>query len=1546
MAKINAIDEANKLYSKLRTGVSSAASKVGSFVKNSPISVAPNSFIAQTATKLIPSAAKSFYQNAGPSNIVNSINQGIDYSIRKSTPQVMSTQINRNLELANTLRSQGNIKGSNFLLSKTYPQTQQMNQQVQQLTNVGNQARTNMAVGVAKAGLTLSGAKYVNPATLGVAGALGAGIAKATGGNAYEGAGQAMGQTPTVSGLGRLTGPLAAAATARFGPLAQQTIGRGITGAANVAENEILARLDQKSPGVSDYLMSFGLGAILNGKANDQAVKKFLSTYEAKVPPEVKTQINDLVRTIAINFRTKISVWDPVKGKKIMVPMWQHKIFGDQAYKLNSKVDLPEGKVEDVTKGRLYDVPKELEPYKRQINNLRMSKDEFLQQIQDGLKNNNLNRREQAQNFIADIKKSGMTPEEFYASSIKDNAIMNPVKYSPSTGGDLNKALEIESSIRDNLVKIQKDFTDGKITMAQRKALAEKEFARSSGGEIGGFSASQGKVAQSTIEDVTKANIQSKGAIVTPQTGKVLETPLEGNQPPTGNGGSSPKIISQVNKTIQKPQLQSKAPLQPQIIPEGNQSSGSIISRGGTGHIPEEKIQAFEQQSAGAELDSTLRSMYNPNAIKDFNRIKAMARAKDVMEGDVETLYKKNPKLAETAFQAVKEQEPNIKTNDEAYQYILDLPTARDAKMPVKPRESFGKGDQVYLAEPTKELQLKIQQKEQKLALKKEDQDFREWSSMIFKKEGGVKNKEEALLNTIGKNIEYKTNTNAQRQMDIAQSEAKNFFVTTQKGKVVTSKGGSPLERDIVVKAQDWKDKPRLSYARETMDRNFEDIMGKSAPEMKARYLEPVHKAEANRIRWLNNERGEIKSLGIAPRSEESKLVQKLGEGLITKNNLGVNAEKIIKAEQVLRGKYEKYLGEINGVLVRNGYDPIPKRKDYFRHFTEVQGILEKFGIPVRDNVLPTDINGLSADFKPGKNFFTSALQRKGTTTDYDAIQGIDQYIDGASKQIFHTDNIQNLRLLDKSLRETYAGTNHLSNFVADLTEYTNAIAGKKAMIDRSVESALGRGIYGATDRLRKQVGMNMVGANISSAATNYIPLTQALATTNKQSFVKGMLQTIASTFKDDGFTNRSDFLTRRAGSDPLSLNTWEKIGNKSMWLMRTLDKFTAGTIVRSKYDEFVKKGLSPSRAMEKADGWAAKVLADRSIGSMPTLFNSKTLGLLTQFQLEVNNQMSFMAKDIPREFNKVGAASALGQMFLYGYIFNNLYEKAFGRRPAFDPIGVAQNTYEDYTNPDMKQGQATKNLMGNVSNQLPFASALTGGRIPIGSAIPNPIAIAKGDSTIGKEAKKLFYLLPPAGGGQLKKTIEGIGAYRQGGSTSDSGRVRYPIPKTPVNAIRTAVSGQYSTPEAREYFREGKTTLGDVQSEVFKNIENKEGYYKGIEEKRKFDNAKEKATELFMSNDKEGALKIMRENKIQLDKEDIKTFKNTQTKKAADLFVGKKKEEALEIMRKYKIQLDPKDLQKAAKRKAVELYKLKLTDEALAIMKEYKIQLTKKDIE
>lgn len=694
--------------------------------------------------------------------------------------------------------------------------------------------------------------------------------------------------------------------------------------------------------------------------------------------------------------------------------------------------------------------------------------------------------------------------------------------------------------------------------------------------------------------------------------------------------------------------------------------------------------------------------------------------------------------------------------------------------------------------------------------------------------------------------FQEKKDYNSWKKQVFGESQART---TTQAVNDLSKQIKSSTNIGFLDMADNWKDKPKLSYARETMERNFEDIMGADARTMKDKFLQPVYEANKKIVQFKNKERAEIKALGIKPRSKESALVQQLGEGQITEAELrstNKSAEKIINAEKVLRQKYDQYLETLNKVLERNGYDPVPKRKDYFHHFQDLEGAFEQFGVAIKASDLPTDVNGLTADFKPGRTFFSATLPRNTEKTSVDAITGIDKYLDGLANQVYQTDNIQRLRSFENAIREKYAGTKHLTNFAAELTEYTNKLAGKKAMVDRAAEALVGRKIYSLTQTLKKQVGSNMVGANISSALTNYIPITQTLATTDKQSVVQALYSIIQNTFKNDGFIDDSAFLTSRIGSDRLALTKWEKIGDKAGWLFKTIDNFTSQLAVRSKYLEGLKKGLSEKEALKLADEWGRKTLAGRSPGEMPTLFNSQTLGLLTQFQLEVNNQMSFMLKDIPRANTKLGAASATAQLIIYSYLFNDLYEKLTGRRPAIDPLGVGVDTYEDYKNPNIDQGQLAKNTLRRVQETLPFTSITSGGRIPLGSALPNVAGILTGEADLLKEVEKpFFYLLPVAGGGQIKKTLEGTQAYQKGASLSPSGRVRFPIPQTLFNRIRTTLFGQGSTPEAQTYFREGRSTLGPKQSESFFKATNPVDFYNQIISKRQKAAQEKKTTEV-----------------------------------------------------------------------------------------------------
>lgn len=658
-----------------------------------------------------------------------------------------------------------------------------------------------------------------------------------------------------------------------------------------------------------------------------------------------------------------------------------------------------------------------------------------------------------------------------------------------------------------------------------------------------------------------------------------------------------------------------------------------------------------------------------------------------------------------------------------------------------------------------------------------------------------------------------------------------------------------------------WNDKRPITMSRETMDRNLDDVAGDVSPAVKDFLTEKIKLNETMRATFTTALRTEIenyvvKQLGIKKGSDLSSLVQKFGEGEINQKELMEKTDKwpqVIEAAEYLRKVYDNMIDKWNGVRESYGYQPIPKRQDYFRHGQFIHSISDRLGMIMSENELPTSISGITAMFNPGTPFSTAALKRTGVSTDYDAVAGIDNYIDAVSRSMFHTDSVQRGRSLEKVIRKTYEiieennveinkrnkdridqNSNEkleatlpnveLTNFVANLNEYTNLISGKKAQFDRAFESLFGRSIYGVFNQLRSRTSANMIGGNISSAITNFIPVTQLLATTNKVSVARGLAEVpkgISDSRIIDG--QKSGFLTRRFTKEQIGMSPWDKTKAGLNYMFKAVDLFTSRWVVASKYYENLSKGMTRAEALRNADNYAGQVITDRSIGQLPNLFGIRTMGVFTQFQTEINNQWSFITKDMSlmSKGNKLKLLSMFIQFFLYSYLFNELYEKLIGRRPAIDPIydamTLAGQTVEGENKPLTKRvGLTLESTAGN----LPFTGGITGGRLPISAGMPDILGALKGETSWQKElSKPMFYLAFPVAGGQVKKTYEGLTAFNEGGSYSKAGLLQFPIDQTPENLIKTGVFGKYSTGDSKLYYGEERSPLGKNQTKEYKRL-------------------------------------------------------------------------------------------------------------------------------
>lgn len=636
------------------------------------------------------------------------------------------------------------------------------------------------------------------------------------------------------------------------------------------------------------------------------------------------------------------------------------------------------------------------------------------------------------------------------------------------------------------------------------------------------------------------------------------------------------------------------------------------------------------------------------------------------------------------------------------------------------------------------------------------------------------------------------------------------------------------------------------------------------------------------------------------------------------KQNPKLDLGKVRAAVKVFHEVYDKLFQDMNRVRIENGYEPVNYLQGYFPHFQENEeggSILQKFaraaGIEGDVSPLPATINGLTANFKPGIRYMANIQNRLGYATAYDALQGFDRYIEVATDVIFHTADIQRLRALatqiryrasDEGLKQridaimmnpflnpdeaneqvtnlTKEGRYGLSNFVDELDEYTNLLAGKKSRLDRGMEKTFGRRFYNVMKKFESRVGANMVAANVGSALTNFIPITQAWSQVSTADVLRGMWDTLKNYKTADGLDSASTFINNRSGYGRLAMSTMDKVSAGAGWMMESIDTFTTGSVVRARYYQNLRRGMSETSAMQEADQFASGIMADRSKGSTPTLYSARNplVKLFTQFQLEVNNELSWIFKDMAQEERKKGVAALAKAMFKFligAWIYNEFYESIMGRRAALDPLDIINDTVGDFTGyqlPNTVQAavsgkwdftkekpgteQAITNLEGAILSELPgmqvvnvlgldekWGVDIDSGRIAIDSAIPSFAKIRKAiwssneDMAPAKKAKTItdelikpgLYLATPFGGGQIRKAYQGATAAARGGSyTADNeGRDILQYPVYNGNAADRAKSwaqallfGKTATEEAQSWVESGFKSLSAKETAAYQGM-------------------------------------------------------------------------------------------------------------------------------
>lgn len=764
-------------------------------------------------------------------------------------------------------------------------------------------------------------------------------------------------------------------------------------------------------------------------------------------------------------------------------------------------------------------------------------------------------------------------------------------------------------------------------------------------------------------------------------------------------------------------------------------------------------------------------------------------------------------------------------------------------------------------------------------------------------------------------------------------------------------------------KFDQWADKGSgWGYNTETPERNFADVMRKIpggdvlAKEFNNKYIYKIKQNESERKNFILEIQERVKKLDISEKvmrgnaDSEAYAVQLLGEAqenaemlkgqdaeakkdgktyeewlaVIQKlkaDNPNMDFAKIDKAITEFHKIYDELLDMINQVRVQFGYDPVSYRHGYFPHFTEnEESILARFGRELgftgTVSPLPTTINGLTSRFRPGIRYFKNANERLGYATAYNAIKGLDLYLDTASDVIFHTEDVQRMRALETQIRYRASdegirqqmdaikandaldpdqkqqlidelsknGRTRMSHMAAWLTQYTNVLAGKRTDLDRKLEEIIPQKIYNFMRKAQQRVGANMVAANIGSAVTNFIPLTQAWAQTSTVNMMKGMWYTLANYVQADGLDQQSVFINNRSGYHGLSQSSMDKASEIAGWVMEKIDGFTTGSIVRARVIENMQRGMSQQSALEEADQFASGIMADRSKGATPLMYTvrSPIVKMFTQFQLEVNNELSWIFKDMRPQERKKGVLAlvkALLKFAIGAWLYNEAAEAILGRRPALDPLDMLNdtvgdvsgykvpNTWQamaeygvnpknwDYTTEKKTPEEVWKGFASRVVDELPNTQLLAmtgldeaigldlqGNRIAVISAFPDmekvnkALLSSKEDMATKKKAqvlvdelsKPLSYAALPMGGGQARKSLQGIMSVVNGGkyrlNNEGEQQLQYPTytdrpGDVPLKLAQGVLFGRTATQEAQDWIENGFKSLSVKETKAYQAI-------------------------------------------------------------------------------------------------------------------------------
>ncbi len=415
-----------------------------------------------------------------------------------------------------------------------------------------------------------------------------------------------------------------------------------------------------------------------------------------------------------------------------------------------------------------------------------------------------------------------------------------------------------------------------------------------------------------------------------------------------------------------------------------------------------------------------------------------------------------------------------------------------------------------------------------------------------------------------------------------------------------------------------------------------------------------------------------------------------------------------------------------------------------------------------------------------------------------------------------------------------------------------------------------------------RMFGMSKVAMNVATALNQSAQLALLVPTRSKASILQAIGEFTTGKLKDfalesDFITGKRgiSYINNKTGEKILSgMFAPAEFTDRMLATIATRAAYLDAVAGRKGLKE-----MDHEDAMRFADLYGRSLMGDRTKGAKPVAFHAKNtlMQMVNRFQIENLNTWEFVKQDIPEEFRRVqrehGTATAvrmligvIAETLIAAFIMNRIAEETYGGTPApFDLIGLSANfiasgnglstndgirylfnqvsqelfgeeVFENVPEPSesFDLGRAVSDTAENISNDIPFVSNIAGLVGWGDETLPMPDLYGKVKNLVGAidesgwfsrdanlAALGLFAEAAP-GGNQAQKTGKGLLALAEGGritGAKDKERLQFATDGNVGNAIRQAMFGVYSTPEARAFYASGRSGLSVKQTELWKEL-------------------------------------------------------------------------------------------------------------------------------